>query len=86
MKRILDPLGESKVNITGDSIRKAREAAGLTQQQLSARLETLAVYVCRGSISRIENGSRVVTDIELQGLATVLHVPIESFFSNSAEP
>lgn len=41
--------------------RKAREAgikAGLGRQQLSNRMELLTVYVRRGSIYRIENGSR----------------------------
>ena len=54
----------------------------MSQQQLSAKLETLAVYICRGSISRIEDGSRTVTDIELYGLSQILQVPIEKFFEN----
>ena len=52
----------------------------LSQQQLSDKLETLAVYICRGSISRIEDGSRTITDIELYGLSEILQVPIEKFF------
>ena len=43
-------------------------------------LRTLAIYICRGSISRIEDGSRTVTDIELYGLSQVLATPIEDFF------
>lgn len=50
------------------------------QQVLSNRLETLAIYVYRGSISRIEDKQRTVTDIELYGLAKILDVPIESLF------
>ena len=56
---------------------------GLTHdpvQKLSDKLETLAIYICRGSISRIEDGSRTVTDIELYGLSQVLATPIEDFF------
>ncbi|MBR5237046.1 MAG: helix-turn-helix transcriptional regulator [Clostridia bacterium] len=52
----------------------ARIKAGLSQQQLSAKLELLPVYICRGSISRIEHGQRIVTDIELVALAKVLQV------------
>lgn len=52
----------------------------LSQQQLSERLETQAVYICRGSISRIEDKSRTVTDIELMGLAKVLGVKIQDLF------
>ena len=68
------------MNITGQNICKAREKAKLTQKELSIKLETMAVYVCRGSLSRIENGSRIVTDIELQVIADVLHISINALF------
>lgn len=80
MKRIVDPSVATGKNVTGNNIRKAREKANLTQRELAIKLETIAVYICRGSLSRIENGSRIVTDIELKGLSEILHVPIEQFF------
>ena len=40
----------------------------------------LAIYVCRGSISRIEDKQRTVTDIELYGLSQVFGVPVSDFF------
>jgi len=61
-------------------IRVLRKKHHLSQQQLSERLETQAVYICRGSISRIEDKSRTVTDIELMGLAKVLGVKIQDLF------
>lgn len=64
----------------GPKVRQLRKEQHLSQQELSARLETYAIYVCRGSISRIEDGSRTVTDIELYGLSKALHHPIEDFF------
>ena len=57
-----------------------RIAKGMSQQALSNKLEMLAIYICRGSISRIEDKQRTVTDIELYGLAQVLGVSIESLF------
>ena len=69
-------------NLTGEKIKQYRKERKMSQQQLSAKLETLAVYICRGSISRIEDGSRTVTDIELYGLSQILQVPIEKFFEN----
>lgn len=48
----------------------------MSQQTLSNRLEMMAIYVCRGSISRIEDMKRTVTDIELYGIAKVLGVSI----------
>ncbi len=78
MARIID--GE-KMNMVGAQVRKFRTEQKLSQQQLSDRLETIAVYICRGSISRIEDGTRTVSDIELYGLAQILKKPIESFFT-----
>lgn len=77
MKRILD--GDA-VNITGANIKRLRKAAGLSQKQLSEKLELEAVYTCRGSLSRIENGKRAVTDIELAAFSKVLGVSVADFF------
>ncbi|HJA58139.1 MAG TPA: helix-turn-helix domain-containing protein [Firmicutes bacterium] len=77
MARIID--GQA-MNLVGSRVRTLRMERKMSQQTLSDRLETLAIYVCRGSISRIEDKRRTVTDIELYGLAKVLQVPIESLF------
>lgn len=77
MARIID--GEKK-NFVGSKVKKLRVQKGLSQQALSDRLETHAIYICRGSVSRIEDRKRTVTDIELYGLSQVLGVPIEEFF------
>jgi transcriptional regulator with XRE-family HTH domain len=77
MPRIIDSQNK---NLIGDKVREIRKKKHLSQQQLSERLETLAIYICRGSISRIEDKSRTVTDIELYGLSQVLSTSIEDFF------
>lgn len=77
MPRIIE--GNS-MNITGSKIRYYRKMKKMSQQRLSDKLETLAVYICRGSISRIEDGSRTITDIELFGLSQILQIPVEKFF------
>lgn len=77
MARIIDT---DKKNIVGEKIKQLRKEKHMSQKQLSDKLETLAIYICRGSISRIEDGSRTVTDIELYGLSQVLATPIEEFF------
>ena len=77
MARIID--GKAQ-NMVGGKIRKLRTEQKMSQQMLSDRLETLAVYICRGSVSRIEDGQRTVTDIELYGLAKVLGVSVEELF------
>lgn len=77
MPRIIDG---TKCNLVGEKVKHYRKKKKYSQKTLSEKLEILAIYVCRGSISRIEDGSRTVTDIELYGLAKVLEVPIEEFF------
>ena len=77
MARIID--GKAQ-NMVGDKVRKLRIEQKMSQQTLSDRLETHAIYICRGSISRIEDKQRTVTDMELYGLAQVLGVSIEELF------
>jgi len=75
--RIIDG---KRMNIVGENVRKFRLELKMSQKILSIKLETIAVYICRGSISRIEDGSRTVSDIELYGLSKILGKPIECFF------
>lgn len=74
MSRIIDG---NDMNIVGNNVRKYRIARKMSQQKLSNSLELMGVYVCRGSVSRIEDKSRTVTDIELFALAKVLNVGID---------
>ena len=71
MARIID--GKSK-NLIGGNLKRLRGKLKISQQELSNRLELLGIYVCRGSISRIEDCSRTVTDIELFAIAKALGV------------
>lgn len=73
MARIIDG---DKMNIIGAKVRELREKNKMSQQQLSNMLELMGVYVCRGSVSRIEDHSRTVTDIELFAIAHVLKVDV----------
>ena len=77
MKRIID---SEQFNIIGPRIKAARVKAGMSQKELSEKLELLAVYTCRGSISRIETGRRAVTDIEIDAISTVLQVSLDELF------
>ena len=79
MARIIDG---SNMNMVGNRVRELRVAQKMSQQTLSNRLEMLAIYICRGSISRIEDKQRTVTDIELYGLAQVLGVSVEELFES----
>ena len=71
MKLILD---NDNRNIIGPRLKTIRLKNKLTQQQLSAKLETMAVYIDRASISKIEQQKRIVTDFELLALSEILKV------------
>lgn len=78
MARIID---SEKKNLIGANLKKLRRKLGVSQQTLSNKLELLGVYVCRGSISRIEDFSRTVTDIELFAIAEVLGIDPKELYS-----
>ncbi len=80
MARIID---SENTNIVGKNIRVIRRKRKMTQQALSNRLELLGVYVCRGSVSRIEYGVRTVTDIEMLAIAHVLEVSVNELFAGN---
>lgn len=80
MARIIDG---SNFNLIGKNLKKIRKKAKISQQTLSNKLELLGVYVCRGSISRIEDNLRTVTDIELYAIAHALNVSIDDLFDKS---
>jgi len=82
MARIIDG---TEMNMIGGNLRRLRTERGWSQQKLSNKLEMLAIYVCRGSISRIEDKQRTVTDIELYGFSQVLGVSIEELFKEPEE-
>ena len=52
MARIIDT---DNKNLIGNKVKILRKKKHMSQQQLSDKLETLAIYICRGSISRIED-------------------------------
>lgn len=54
-----------KKNICGDRLREARVIQRLRQEDLAAKIQTEGVNMERDSISRIEIGTRFVSDFEL---------------------
>ena len=66
-----------KKNICGVRVKEARKKCGLSQESLAAKLQLEGVIVERDSISRIEIGTRFVTDYELLALSKILNVTVE---------
>ncbi len=72
-----------KKNISGNKIREARVIQRISQSDLAARLQVEGVTLERDSISRIEIGTRFVSDYELKVFAKVLNVDIEWLLSDT---
>ena len=66
-------------NIVGPRVRLARIAARprITQKALVARLQVLGIMIDQSGLSKIENGQRPVSDIEIVALAKALKVTEE---------
>ena len=61
-------------NICGERVKEARKKAGLSQENLAAKLQIEGVIIERDSVSRIEIGTRFVADYELLALCKILNV------------
>lgn len=64
---------KGRCNLAGERIREAREDAGLSQEQLAAKLQLAGLEITQKSISRIETGLRVIPDYELAFFAAALN-------------
>ena len=80
MARILDCVIQ---NVVGDKVKKYRQERKMSQKELSEKLEMQAVYICRGSISRIETHERTVTDYELRAIANVFKVSVQDLYEDT---
>lgn len=66
-----------KKNICGERIYEARKKLHMTQSALAAKLQLAEIIIERNSISRIEVGTRFVTDYELREIAKILNVSVD---------
>ena len=64
----------------GESIRRYRNAKGLTQEQLSAQLQLRGCDLSRGTLAKIEAGIRHISVEELNAVKAVLKISYEDFF------
>jgi transcriptional regulator with XRE-family HTH domain len=68
---------KGKDNLCGERIRLARAKNRIIQSDLAARMQVAGVAIERDSISRIERGTRIVTDYELKIFSKALGVSME---------
>lgn len=64
----------------GGNIRRLRERAGLTQEQLSANLQLRGCDMTRSAVAKIEVGQRHIYPDEIVLLKEILHATYEEIF------
>lgn len=67
---------DGKKNICGERLRQVRVVKRIRQEDLAARIQLKGVNMERDSISRIENGTRFVSDFELKVFSEALGVSV----------
>ena len=65
-----------KKNICGEKIHEARCKLRMTQSDLAAKLQIAGITIERDSISRIEIGTRFVSDYEIREISKILKVSV----------
>ena len=64
-------------NIVGARVTEARQAQGMKQNELLAKLQLAGVDISSPALSLLEGQKRPVSDIELSALATILNVSVD---------
>ena len=67
----MNAITEKKI---GNNIRKLRERAGLTQEQVAAKLQVLGCDITRSAVAKIEVGQRHLYPDEIILLKEILGV------------
>lgn len=65
----------------GANIRKYREEKHLTQEQLSAKLQTYGCDITRSALAKIEVGQRHIYIDEIKLIKEILNVKFEDLIS-----
>lgn len=73
---------KGRKNLCGNRVKEAHARLNITQTDLAARLQVAGITMERDSVSRIEIGTRFVTDYELAVLAKILGVSMEWLTEN----
>ena len=64
----------------GNRIRCFRESKGMTQEQLSAKLQVMGCDITRSAIAKIEVGQRHIYPDELKLIKEILNISFDELF------
>lgn len=69
----------------GFKIKAIREARGLSQIEAVERLAEKGINMSRETLSKIENGNRTVSAVELNAICKVLNIDINILFEDEED-
>lgn len=80
---------DNQKNVIAQQLKLSRVRAGLSQEQLAAKMQLMGVNIDQQMISKIERNDRIVTDYELacfsKILKTDIHQLLSSFYNDYME-
>jgi transcriptional regulator with XRE-family HTH domain len=71
--------------IIGGRIKSFRENKKISQQLMVDKLKDLGISISRETLSKIENGNRTVSAVELKAISTVLDLDIETLLEENED-
>lgn len=71
--------------IIGGRIKESREDKKISQQLMVDRLKDLGISMSRETLSKIENGNRTVSAVELKAICSVLELDVETLLQDSED-
>lgn len=71
--------------IIGGRIKESREDKKISQQLMVDRLKDLGISMSRETLSKIENGNRTVSAVELKAICSVLDLDVETLLQDSKD-
>lgn len=71
--------------IIGGRIKESREDKKISQQLMVDRLKDLGISMSRETLSKIENGNRTVSAVELKAICSVLDLDVETLLQDSED-
>jgi transcriptional regulator with XRE-family HTH domain len=73
------------INEMGLKIRVAREEKAFSQNEVVEKLMVKGINMSRETLSKIENGNRSISAVELNALCNILGIDINSLFNEDED-
>ena len=72
----------TRLNVTGDQVRRLRLAARpkVSQDDMAGKLARVGLSLSQSQIAKVESGNRALKDFEVLAFAKALRVPVQRLY------